>query len=331
MRENKKDQSHKINKKNPAKVVCILLNWNGLKDTLEALSSLKKTTYQNLDLLVVDNGSVDLSVQTIQDTHPDVFLLENKKNLGFAGGNNPGIEWALERGAEWILLLNNDTVVQEDLIEEFLEGAKEKPNGKIFGAKILEYQRPHIIDHLGGFWDPKKGEFFSYYQGDEDHEISMQSVDYVCGAALFMHRSIPEQVGLLEPNFFLFWEESDLCTRARKKGMEIWTCPKARVWHKVSSSFTGGKPHMHYFWWRSRLLWIERNCSKEEKKRIYRQVVFFDLCKLTRHYLMRSILCFFFPNSKRKQKVRTLKAGLWGVFHFFRKRFGSCPDWVSQR
>lgn len=311
------------------KISILLLNWNGKKDTLECLASLERVRYPNFQPIVVDNGSTDGSIAALRAAHPHLPILENGANLGFAGGNNPGIEWALRHHAEWILLLNNDTIVAPDFLDAFLKAAKEQPKGKIFGAKILRYSQPAIIDHLGGFWNPQIGEFTSPDSGQRDHPyFNMQATDYVCGAALLMHRSVPETIGLLEPNFFLFWEESDYCYRAKRAGLEVWTAPEARIWHKVSSSFTGGKPHMHYFWWRSRLLWIDRNCTPEEKSQLYRKIIIPDLWKMTRHYLLKSFINFFCPNRDRKEKVRRLKAGCAGVFDFYRSRFGNCPSWL---
>lgn len=314
------------------KISIVLLNWNGKKDTLECLASLQKVQYPNFQPIVVDNGSTDGSVSVLRTAYPDVPILETGANLGFAGGNNPGIEWALRHHAEWILLLNNDTVVAPDFLHEFMKAAKEQPKGKIFGAKILRYNTPEIIDHLGGFFSAEACEFVSPESGESDHPyFNMRIADYVCGAALLMHRSVPETIGLLEPKFFLFWEESDYCYRAKRAGFEVWTAPEAKIWHKVSSSFTGGKPHMHYFWWRSRLLWVERNCTPSEKKKLYRKVIFPELWKMGRHYLLKSTLNLFCPNQERKQKVRRLKAGCVGALDFFRKRFGNCPNWLLKK
>lgn len=311
------------------RLVVVLLNWNGYRDTLECLDSLQKITSPPFDPIVVDNGSSDGSVEKIRARYPDLPIFETKQNLGFAGGNNVGIEWALRKGAEWILLLNNDTTVAPDLLEKLLAAAKEKPNGKIFGAKIYRYSDPERIDHLGGFWREEIAEFTSPASGALDHPyFEMEQVDYVCGAALFFHRSVVEKVGLLEPKFFLFWEETDFCFRARRAGFEVWTVPEARVWHKVSASFTGGKPHTHYFWWRSRLLWIERNCSKEEKKRIYRKVIWPELWKGFRHWAVKSLVQWVAPNEERKRKIARDRAGWQGALDYWRGRFGGAPEWV---
>lgn len=313
----------------PPKIAIIILNWNGKKDTLECLASLQQVNYPNFQPIIVDNGSSDDSVTVLRKAYPNIPLLENGANLGFAGGNNPGIEWALRHHAKWILLLNNDTVVDPDFLNAFMRSAKQQPSAKILGAKILRYDNPKTIDHLGGFWRPDLAEFRCPDMNTSDHPFfEMKQTGYVCGAALLMHRTVPETIGLLEPNFFLFWEESDFCFRAKKKGLEVWTAPEAKIWHKVSSSFTGGKPHMHYFWWRSRLLWIERNCPAEEKKNLYRNVIMPELWKLTRHYFVKLIVNFFSPNEKNIRKARIYKAGLVGAYHFFRRRFGNCPNWL---
>jgi hypothetical protein len=255
-------------------------------------------------------------------------ILENRANLGFAGGNNVGIEWALRHHAEWILLLNNDTIVAPDFLHAFLAASRDEPKAKILGAKILRYSQPQVIDHLGGFWNGQKAEFDSPDSGQPDHPyFNMRAVDYVCGAAFFMHRSVPEKIGLLEPKFFLFWEENDYCYRARRAGFEVWTAPEAKIWHKVSSSFTGGKPHMHYFWWRSRLLWIDRNCTPEEKKELYKKIIIPELWKMARNYLLKRL---FTQDPARRERVRRYKAGCIGAFDFFRKRFGNCPSWLSK-
>jgi hypothetical protein len=312
------------------KIIIILLNWNGKNDTLECLSSLKKVTFKRFSTLVVDNGSTDGSVAAIRQRFPETPILETGENLGFAGGNNPGIKWALSKKTEWILLLNNDTIVAPDFLDAFLEAAKAKPKAKILGAKIYRYGEM-TIDHLGGYWDKERAEFASNATGQVDDGVSfeeMQKVDYVCGAALLMHRSVPEAIGLLEPRFFLFWEETDFCMRARKKGFEVWTAPKAKIWHKVSASFVGGKPHMHYFWWRSRLLWIERNCPFLERKRLYSQVIFPELWKEARHFALKSIQSLFTRDAKALQKARRYRAGLTGAFHYSVGRFGNCPNWA---
>jgi GT2 family glycosyltransferase len=309
--------------RNP-RICIILVNWNGLKDTIECLESIQKVDYKLFSTIVIDNGSTDGSPPILRERFRNVPVFETGENLGFAGGNNVGIEWALEKPFEWILLLNNDTIVDPNFLKAFVEASRQKPEGKIFGAKIYRYGEPQKIDHCGGTWNPKIGDFESNWLGKLDDGASfeeMKRVDYVCGAALFMHRSVPETIGPLEPKFFLFWEETDFCYRAQRMGFEVWTAPQAKIWHKVSASFSGGKPHSHYFWWRSRLLWIERNLPYAEKQKLMKEVVRPDLLKLLRHTLLKT------PLSPLK-KTKRLRAGLLGVLHYYLGRFGNCPRWI---
>jgi hypothetical protein len=311
------------------KICVILLNWNGKTDTIECLNSLRKCSYGKFTAIVVDNGSTDGSIQAIRAAHPSVPIFETRANLGFAGGNNVGIEWALRKPFDWILLLNNDTLVEAGFLEAFLEAAKEHSEAKIFGAKILRYGDRNRIDHLGGMWNSVIGEFESLHMGENDREIEGREVDYVCGAALFMHRSVPEAIGLLESKFFLFWEETDYCFRARRKGFHVRTAPHARVWHKVSASFTGGKPHSHYFWWRSRLLWLERNLPFAERQELLKRLVYPEIRKTLRHLFLKSIQQMFRPSDLvLRQKTKRLKAGLIGALDYYRGKFGNCPSWL---
>ena len=323
----------------PRNRICIvLLNWNGKKETLECLESLSQIHYKKAQPLVVDNGSTDGSVSAIRAAYPAVPLLETNRNLGFAAGNNVGIQWALKKAFDWILLLNNDTIVAPDFLNAFLTAAKEK-KAKILGAKIYRYHDRDRIDHVGGFWNPSIAEFESCGYGKLDDKISyeeMQRVDYVSGCAFFMHRTVPEKIGLLEPNFFLYWEETDYCYRGRKAGLEIWTAPQAHVYHKISTSFIGGKPHMHYFWWRNRFLWISRHCTPQEKRILYRKILFPELWKYVRlcvlqsptNYLLRKIDK---KNPSHSQKLRRYKAGLTGALHYFLGKFGNCPNWLLHK
>jgi len=318
------------NRASKPKVAIILLNWNGKKDTLECLASLEKASYPNREVIVVDNGSHDGSVQVIREQFPTILLIETFHNLGYAGGNNAGIDHAMRRGAEYILLLNNDTVVEPDFLSHMVASAEEKPRGGIFGAKILRYKEPEILDHMAGCWNGKRAEFDSlgYGMRDRGQFDAMQETDYVCGCAFLLRRSVVERVGKLDPNFFLLWEETDLCARAKRAGFEIWLTPKAVVWHKVSASFSG-KALMHYYWWRNRLLWMRKNCSLPARVSLYRRVVLGEIFKIYKIMLLKTLQLFFcrcfFPHKiteKKLLKLKRYKAGCKGIRDYFLRRFG---------
>lgn len=301
---------------------------------MECLDSIRKLDYKLFSTLVVDNGSIDQSVSILRERYPEVPVLSLPENRGFAGGNNAGLEWGLKKPFQWFLLLNNDTTVDPQLLRALVQAAESQPKAGILGTKIYRYNDPHRIDHCGGMWDPKIGDFGSLWANLIDDGASyeeMRPVDYVCGAGLFVHRSVLESIGLLEPRFFLFWEETDLCYRAQRKGFEVWTAPQAKIWHKVSASFTGGKPHSHYFWWRSRLLWIERNLPHPEQKRLLKEVVRPDLWKLARHTLLKTLTYPLNRGPEAAQKLKRLRAGLLGVLHYYMGRFGNCPSWITKK
>lgn len=321
-----------MNKAYP-KIAIILVNYNGKSDTIECLSSLEKLSYSNYEIIIIDNGSKDDSVNTILGLYPHVALIETKKNLGFAEGNNVGIRYAIEKGAQYFLLLNNDTIVDPQMLTYFLISIKRKKDAGILGAKIYNYSKPNTIDHLGGLWNPKKAEFESlannFIEDDQTYE-KMQQVDYVCGCAFFITKQLIEKIGFLEPKFFLIWEETDYCYRAKRKGFKTYTCPKAKVWHKISSSFSGGKPQMHYFWWRNRLLWIERNLEFSEKKSLYFSPILMEIFKTIKLRWIKAIelklLKFFHKDrdlSLKEQKLKRYQAGTRGILHYFLRKFGN--------
>ena len=134
--------THKNTYKAQPKVTVIILNWNGKEDTLECLASVKKIDYSNFEIVLVDNGSVDDSVEAVSEHYPDVTLLQTGDNLGYAGGNNVGIRYALDNKAEYVLLLNNDTVVDVQLINAFIVASKAIVNRAIMGGKYIIMHNP---------------------------------------------------------------------------------------------------------------------------------------------------------------------------------------------
>ena len=317
------------------RVTILILNWNGKDDTLRCLESLQKLSY-DAQILLIDNGSTDGSVQEIHKAFPTVEVVETRENLGFAEGNNVGIRMALARGAEYVLLLNNDTVVEADLIESFLEVFESHPQAGIVGGKIVLYEAPELLDHWGGKWNQDRGVFdFIGLREKEETYLSSFDLDYVCGAAFMVQRKVFETIGLLEKKFFVLWEEADFCFRARKRGFNSYTAPKAKVRHKVSVSFVGGKPHSTYFWWRNRLLWIRRNCSWKERVSLWQRILLPQIFHLMKIQILNSLQLLFYTIFKKKEKkqrkknsLRQNRAALHGVRDYLLKRFGQGPTWI---
>ena len=321
------------------KIAIILLNYNGEIDTLECLESIKKINYLNFQTIIVDNASNDNLCEIILKNYPEIHLIANSDNFGFAEGNNIGIRYALKNNFDFIFLLNNDTIVDSEILNAFISASIEKPKAGILGAKIYQYQNKEIIDHFGGFWDKEKAEFKSLANGEKDLKkySKITEVDYVCGCSFFVKAQAFKEIGLLEKDFFLIWEESDFCTRAKRNGFKIYAVPKALLWHKISASFLG-KPHMHYYWWRNRLLWIKRNQSNKERLDLYKNILFKEIFKVFRHYLLKSIqikIESFFLRKKISQdkinKHKRYKAGVRGILDFFFSRFGKGPEFLTKK
>jgi GT2 family glycosyltransferase len=322
------------------KIAIIVVNWNGKNDTLACLESLVKLTYSNFEVIVIDNGSKDGSPVAIKKQFPGFFLIENTENLGFAEGNNIGMRKALQHGANMVLLLNNDTVVAIDILDRFTEMFDTHPEAGILGAKIHLFDQKQTLDHLGGMWNRKTGTFELVGKHRREAELQWQKsqeLDYVCGAGLIIRRNVIETIGYLDPRFFLIWEESDYCFRARRAGFKILTCPQARLWHKASASFVGGKPHSTYFWWRNRLLWIEKNCSFHEKISLYLRILIPEIFHMLKIQLIKNIQLFFTQQfiqkrniKEKKEKLIKNRAALSGVRDYLMRRFGKGPNWIQK-
>ncbi|NGX39529.1 MAG: N-acetylglucosaminyl-diphospho-decaprenol L-rhamnosyltransferase [Chlamydiae bacterium] len=312
-----------------AKIGVIVLNWNGKEDTSACIVSLQKSSFP-MEIVIVDNGSTDDSVEHFRSVFPSCTLIETHANLGFAGGNNVGIAHCLEKGHDFVLLLNNDTVVAPDFIEAFVEGFKAHPQAGILGSKIYLMEEPKRFDHFGGFW--RRGrvdfEYVGYRMIDDGKSWEVpKEIDYVCGASMMVRREVFEKIGQLDERFFLYCEETDFCFRARRNGFAVMTCPKAKVWHKVSASFQGNKSKAAYFQWRNRLLWIERNFRGLERMGYF--ICLFGI-HLPALYLNRilsqvkiglKILTGRDPSHSR-EIARRRTAAISGFYDYIARRFG---------
>lgn len=310
------------------KLSIIILNWNGKEDTLACLASLEKQDTQNFEVLLVDNGSRDDSVEAFSKHYPHHTLILTHANLGYAGGNNLGIDHALKRGADLVLLLNNDTEMDKDFISNLLRSTDEKPEGGIFGPKVVRHSARDTLDHMGGFWSSEIGEYkpFLFNKPERDFQ-EMQELDYISGCSILIRREVIEKIGKLDPRFFLLWEESDFCARAKNAGFSIWATPRATLFHKVSASFEG-KAMMQYYWWRNRLLWMRKNLDKSEYKKVFRRVVLKEIIKYHRHSLLKKLGLVYLKimnpkkiTEKRLLKLKRYQAGCKGIHDYYQRRF----------
>jgi len=216
------------------KVVAVVLNWNGGDDTARALESLR-----GIETICVDNGSSDGSDGEVERRFPDVELIRNGANLGFAGGSNVGIARALERGADWVLLVNNDAVAEPGLVEALERAAAARPDAGILACKIL-FEDGRTVMYAGASFNAAfgySGRRDGY--GGPDRFDALRDVTRADGAGLAVSRLALERVGLFDESLFAYVEDVDLSLRVWAAGFAVLFVPDAVIRHKGSAS-TGG-------------------------------------------------------------------------------------------
>jgi GT2 family glycosyltransferase len=204
-------------------VYIIILNWNQADDTIRCLDSLRTLAYKNFSVIVVDNGSRDGSPAKIKKEFPDIRVIANKHNLGFAAGNNVGINYALKEEPDYIFLLNNDTKVEPSLMRELITVAESDTRIGVVGAVNYSFNEPDKVtlvhttfNWLTGFTKREPLEAIA-----NGHIVEPQEAHGVCGSSLLIKRGVIETVGLLDERFFIYYEDTDWCLRAGKAGFQV--------------------------------------------------------------------------------------------------------------
>jgi hypothetical protein len=237
----------------------VVLNWNSAADTLRCLAALFASDYENYDVVVVDNASTDGSAEAIRQAYPDLPLARNPVNTGYAGGNNTGIRRALERGAEYVLLLNNDAVVEPGTLRALAQAAAAHPQAGFLGAKVCTVEdRGRVLSaggRLRGGWEPVH---LGLGELDEAGAAQAVEVDFLSGSALLASRRAIEAVGLLDEDFFLYYEDVEWCLRGKHAGFQVLAAPGARVYHPDTRLRDQESPLVTYYLARNSLLFAKR-------------------------------------------------------------------------
>lgn len=241
------------------KVAVIILNYDSQKDILECISSIRKSTYSDFSIIVVDNSLSDV----LKDDLPklkEIIYLPNYRNLGYAEGNNIGIKYALAGGADYVFILNPDTTVDKNCIEECIKGIQ--LGADIIGPKIL-FDDKKTIWYAGGEID-----FLNVLGGhrgldevDKGQYDKAEETDYAAGGAIFVKSQVFNKIGLFDGRYFLYYEDSDFCLRAKMSGFKIMYLPKALVFHKNAQSTGVGSDLQDYFITRNRMLFASKFLS----------------------------------------------------------------------
>jgi GT2 family glycosyltransferase len=239
-------------------VVAVVLSWNRHDDTLACLRSL--VGEPGLSTIVVDNASTDGTVDSVRSGFPGVELIVNDSNLGFSAGNNIGIRRALELGADWVLVLNNDVEVEAGFLAPLLDEASRRRDVAALSPKILLADAPDVVWFAGASYDPGRGyngRQRGYGERDDGRFDDVHETDRVCGAAMLVPRAVLERDGLFDEQLFAYYEDTDWSLRVHGPLIVV---PASRVHHKVSASSGGeSSPTTLYYGTRNALVVAERH------------------------------------------------------------------------
>jgi GT2 family glycosyltransferase len=224
----------------------IIVNWNGKSDTLECLMSLRTDTYTSKQIIVVDNGSEDDSVDAIQAAFPEVTVLQTGKNLGFTGGNNFGIDYALERAADYICLLNNDTTVEPDALTNLVDAMTVHGDYGLLTPVIHYFDSPDEIWFAGSSINLERGIAVHDNSRIPTRDDVPITIPWASGCAMLIRAQLLHQLAGFDERYFLNWEDVDLSLRIRALGSQIGLVPAARIYHKVGRSFAVSGTGLYY-------------------------------------------------------------------------------------
>jgi GT2 family glycosyltransferase len=217
-------------------VYVVVLNWKLPQETIACVRSVQANHISDMEIVVVDNGSADCSVQVLkQHLGNTIQLIESSENLGFAAGANLGIQYALGKDAQSVLLLNNDTIVATDMVTRLISAMAEMPLAGIVAPAIYYRDKPGRVWQIGSQehrWLPVPVDVSQRVLSDVGE--APFRLDYVTACGMLVRRSVWETVGFFDPCYFIYFEDADFYRRVRAAGFEIWCAPGARMWHGVS-------------------------------------------------------------------------------------------------
>ncbi len=223
-------------------VAVVILTWNGRVDTLACLSSLARSNWEGLDIIVVDNGSQDGTEVAVKKSPYTVTFVQNGHNLGFAGGNNVGIAVALDHGADLILVLNNDTVVPPDGVDRLVQALEADPRAGACSPVLTRSEEPTRLWFAGSPYEPRRaraGRASPYELGATPLPDEPFQIDRAVGAAMLVRREVVERIGSFSEDLFFLHEDVDWSLRMRAAGWHILLVPDIVVAHKVAASQAG--------------------------------------------------------------------------------------------
>jgi GT2 family glycosyltransferase len=291
---------------NHPKVFIIILNWNRLNDILECLESVYKLNYANFEVIIVDNASTDNSVEIIRKKYPGMIIIENGENLGFAGGNNVGMDYSIKQNADYVWLLNNDTVVNPDCLSYIIESAESSEKIGLVSPIIYYLESPLQYQFAGSYIDWKT---LSIVYPEQDKEIpaEFQTGENVClwGTALLIKSNLIKNFGYLKNEYFAYWEDTEYSLRSLKGGFKNRVCDQSIVWHKTSKEQLSLSRHSEYYYY-----YMLRNkyfFKKEYTKGVFRKI---NIKRILLATLVRALGSCWRSNAP-KENVEACLLGFW--------------------
>lgn len=245
-------------------VAIILVNYNGLKDTVECVNSIIKSDYDNYRIIVVDNHSKDANTikkDSFLQSKCDVIVAED--NLGFSYGNNVGIQYASKKyNPKYFLLLNNDTIIQPDTISVLVDNMHGKEGTGIATCQINMYYAPELVWFGGGVFNFKTGiaDMPEIGKKESVHLQGSREITFASGCLMLISDEVIDRIGLLDDSFFMYSEDADYCCKVLKAGFTISYTNSTKIFHKVSASTGAHSPMQQYYMFRNNLIMIKRHC-----------------------------------------------------------------------
>jgi GT2 family glycosyltransferase len=243
-----------------SKIAVVVLCYNGVDLTIECLESLERQEFTDFEIIMVDNGSKDETIQIVSKKFPQALWVKNSENLGYALGNNKGFEYALDRGVEAVFLVNNDTRLHPSCVAALINTLQSDSEIGIIGPMVYTWDQNRTISSAGGEVNWKKAYADNIGMGETDcGRYLSREVDFINGCGLLVSRKALEQTGGLDPKFFMYWEETDWCLRVKKAGFKIFFEAKGLMEHKASIISRELGPTTLYYLTRNRFLFFGRH------------------------------------------------------------------------
>lgn len=247
------------------KIGVVIVNYNGEKYQNDALKTIFASSYQNFEVIIVDSGSKDRSIELAKKEYPQIHYLLQNENVGVAKGNNIGIRYAIETlDTEYVMLINNDIELDKETFQNLMEHADEDT---ITVPKIYYYEPNNMLWFAGGamVWKKGESEHWGNFETDCGQYDIQKPITYSPTCCMLIHRKVFERIGFIDETVFMYFDDTDFCARANKAEIKILYVPQAVMWHKVSSAGGGADSKVQvYYMTRNKLYYMNKH--REELK-----------------------------------------------------------------